>query len=88
MFRVLNAISAIVVVIASMLISSGHAHAHESRNLGPYQVEVGWLNEPAFAGQVNGLDLSVIDTRTKQPVEGLEKTLTAEVAAGGLMHGQ
>ena len=84
MFRVLNAMSAIVVVIASTLISSGHAYAHESRDLGPYQVEVGWLNEPAFVGQVNGLSLSVTDTRTKQPVEGLEKTLSADVAAGGL----
>lgn len=84
MFRVLSATSAIVVAIAGMLIVSGHADAHESRNLGPYQVEVGWLNEPAFVGQVNGLSLSVTDTRSKQPVLGIEKTLSADVAAGGL----
>ena len=84
MLRVLNAMSALVVVVASLLLFSGHAYAHERRTVGPYQVLVGWLNEPAYVGQLNGLDLRVTDTRTTQPVIGLEKTLTADVAAGGL----
>ena len=84
MLRVLSAISALVVVVASLLLFSGHAYAHERRMVGPYQVIVGWLNEPAYVGQLNGLDLRVTDTRTTQPVIGLEKTLTADVAAGGL----
>jgi hypothetical protein len=82
--RALNAMSAIVLVIASLLIFSGHAYAHERRNVGPYQFVVGWLNEPAYLGQLNSLDLRVTDTRNTQPVVGLEKTLTADVAAGGL----
>jgi hypothetical protein len=47
---------------------------------------VGFLNEPAFAGNLNGVDLTVTDTRTSPPknVEGVEKTLTVEVFAGGL----
>lgn len=84
MLRVLNAMASITVVVASMLIFSGHAYAHERRTVGPYQLVVGWLNEPAYLGQLNSLDLRVTDTRTTQPVAGLEKTLTADVAAGGL----
>ena len=84
MFRVLNALTAVVVVIASLLTFSGHAYAHEDRTIGPYQFEVGWLNEPAYVGQLNSLSLNVTDTRNKQPVTGLAKTLTADVSAGGL----
>ena len=84
MYRALTAVAAFVVVITSLLIFSGHAYAHERRTVGPYQFVVGWLNEPAYVGQLNSLDLRVTDTRNTQPVAGLEKTLTADVAAGGL----
>jgi hypothetical protein len=76
--------AALAIVVSSMLIFSGHAYAHERRTVGPYQLVVGWLNEPAYLGQLNSLDLRVTDTRNTQPVAGLEKTLSADVAAGGL----
>jgi len=84
MYRALNAVTSLVVVIASLLIFAGHAYAHERRTVGPYEVEVGWLKEPAYLGQLNSIDLHVTDTRNSHPVAGLEKTLTADVAAGGL----
>jgi hypothetical protein len=86
MFRVLNAMAAMAVVIASLLIFSGHAYAHERRTVGPYQFVVGWLNEPAYVGQLNSLDLRITDTRQNPAaaVSGLEKSLTADLAAGGL----
>jgi hypothetical protein len=84
MYRVLNAVTALVVVIASLFILSGHADAHERRTIGPYEIEVGWLNEPAYLGQLNSIALHVTDTRNSRPATGLEKTLTADVAAGGL----
>ena len=86
MFRALNAMAAIVVVVASMLAFSGRAYAHERRMVGPYQFTVGWLTEPAYLGQLNSLDLRIADTRQNPAaaVSGLEKTLTADVAAGGL----
>ena len=61
------------------------AAAHERRTLGPYEVVVGWLGEPAFVGAQNAVDLRVTDTRATPPrnVEGLEKTLTVEVFQGG-----
>ncbi|MEZ0321025.1 MAG: hypothetical protein ABWJ63_03740 [Thermus sp.] len=56
------------------------ACAHESRNVGPYRLVVGFLQNPAFAGYPNSLDLRVTTLEGK-PVEGLEKTLKAELIA-------
>ena len=82
--RIFRVAAAIAVVVASLALPSQAAYAHERRMVGPYQLVVGWLNEPAYLGQLNSLDLRVTDTRSTQPVAGLEKTLTADVAAGGL----
>ena len=84
MYRVVSAMSVVMIVIASLLLTSGSAYAHERRMVGPYQFVVGWLNEPAYVGQLNSLDLRITDTRNNQPVAGLEKTFQADVAAGGL----
>ena len=84
MFRAINVAATIVVVVASLLLFSGRAYAHERRTVGPYQLVVGWLNEPAYVGLMNSLDLRVTDSRNTQPVAGLEKTLTADAAAGGI----
>lgn len=74
------------VAAVSFIAFSAPATAHERRAVGPYQLAVGFLTEPAFAGAVNGVDLRVTDTRATpaKPVEGLEKTLTVEVSQGGL----
>ena len=84
MRRMATAVATILIVAGSLATFSGRAAAHERRTVGPYQLIVGWLNEPALVGQLNSLDLRVTDTRTNQPVSGLEKTVTADVAAGGL----
>jgi len=78
-------IVATIAVVASLAAHPGTADAHERRNVGPYQVVVGWLEEPAFAGVANAVDFRVTDTRSTpaKPVEGLEKTLTVEVFQGG-----
>src|SRR5881628_933322 len=85
-FRALKVVMTALIVLASLGIYSGRAYAHERRMVGPYQFVVGWLTEPAYVGQLNALDLRVTDTRQNPaaPVSGLEKTLTADVAAGGL----
>ena len=86
MFRILNSMAALAVVVASLLVFSGRAYAHERRMVGPYQFVVGWLTEPAYVGELNSLDLRISDTRQNPAaaVSGREKTLTADVAAGGL----
>jgi hypothetical protein len=85
MSRLLAAMAAFAVVVSSFAINSNVAYGHERRNVGPYQFVVGFLSEPAFAGAINGIDLTITDPRANnKPVEGIEKTLTAQVTSGGL----
>lgn len=76
-----------VVIIASLVLAFGmlpnSAMAHERRAVGPYTFVVGWLVEPSFQGQMNALDLTVTETASTKAVEGLDKTLGAEIVAGG-----
>ncbi len=81
----------VVGLLLAALLVPATASAHERRDLlgGKYQATVGFLNEPAYDGQLNGLDFRVVDKTQKtdagadKPVEGLEKTLKAQVLAQG-----
>jgi len=86
MTRLISLVAATLVVVSSFIVYGNTAAAHERRMVGPYQFVVGWLNEPAYVGLMNSLDLRVTDTRVTpaKAVEGLEKTLTVDVQTGGL----
>ena len=86
MTRLISFVAATLVVVSTFAIYSGIAAAHERRMVGPYQFVVGWLNEPAYVGLMNSLDLRISDTRVTpaKAVEGLEKTLTVDLQTGGL----
>jgi hypothetical protein len=86
MARLISFVAAAMVVVTSFIAFAGTAAAHERRTVGPYQFVVGWLNEPAYVGLMNSLDLRVTDTRVTpaKAVEGLEKTLTVDLQTGGL----
>ena len=83
MARILTIAAAFAVVVASLGSLASPAAAHESRGVGPYTFVVGWINEPSVVGQSNGLDLTVTETASGTPVDGLEKTIQAEVIIGG-----
>jgi hypothetical protein len=84
-----GAIAALVTL--TFLLMPLSASAHERRDLtgGKYRFVVGFLNEPAVESFQNGIDLTVTDMSQKdangngKAVEGLEKTLKAEVLFGG-----
>ncbi len=61
----------------------GVALAHQSIVVGDaYRVTVGFVTNPAYAGQLNRLDLIVSTTDDPaEPVEGLEASLGAELIA-------
>jgi hypothetical protein len=60
------------------------ASAHETRTVaGKYKFVVGFLNEPAISDQPNGIDLTVTDVNTGDPVIGLEKSVKAQIIYGG-----
>src|SRR5438093_4815232 len=71
--------------VLALPLTATAALGHERRTVGPYQFVVGWLGEPAFAGQLNAIDLTVTDTtKSNAAVEGLEQTLQAEIFYAGL----
>jgi hypothetical protein len=83
MTRTLSIAAAVAVVMASLGIFASPAAAHERRAVGPYTFVVGWIVEPAYVGQLNALDLTVTETASTKAVEGLEKTLKADLIVGG-----
>jgi hypothetical protein len=60
------------------------ALAHESVTIGDYEIEYGWLDEPAIVGQLNAFVVNVSDTSSgdAQPVEDVS-ALTVTVSYGG-----
>ncbi len=67
--------------VALMAVLVGTVSAHEARTVAGYDMEVGLINEPVFVGDKSGLEFFVHKGDTG--VEGLEKTLTAQVIYQG-----
>jgi hypothetical protein len=76
------AIFACCLAVAMLISLHGNASAHGHLQVGDYDLEIGFHNEPVIQGQVNGLDLFVTDTKTGEMVNGLEDTLKAEIIFG------
>src|SRR5260221_3056248 len=83
MTRILSIAAAVAVVVASLGIFASPAAAHERRVVGPYTFVVGWIVQPPYVGPINALDLPVTKTTSTKAVEGLEKTLKADLITGG-----
>jgi hypothetical protein len=84
MFRMWFGAVALALAIGSFVVLPARALAHESRDVGKYQMVVGFFVEPAYEGQKNGLDLRVrIPGTPPTPVLGLEKTLQVEISFVG-----
>jgi hypothetical protein len=66
---------------ALVLAVAAPAAAHQEVQFQGYALEVGFINEPVYVGDKSGLEFSV--TKDDNPVEGLEKTLKAQVIYQG-----
>jgi hypothetical protein len=60
------------------------AHEHRSITIGSVRVEfvVGWVVEPPYVDEVNGIDFHATITATGAPVYGLDQVLKVEVSTG------
>ena len=72
---------ACLLALFALLASYQTALAHEHVTVGDYEIEVGWVNEPPLAGQLNGIvvNVSKASTSEAQPVEdvsGLKVTIS------------
>jgi hypothetical protein len=74
--------AAVLAATALLWVAGGSALAHGQTEVGDYELEIGFHNEPAYQGEPNGLDLFVTNTKTGEKVNGLEDTLQAEIIFG------
>lgn len=74
----------LAIVLALGMVYAMTVSAHEHREVGEYEITIGFLNEPAILEEPNGLDLRVAlgHGDAGEPVEGLADTLQAEVIYG------
>ena len=64
-FRFAAASATVVSITAAAfsLLTASPAFAHEIRQVGAYQLTVGWLTEPTYVGQTNAVELFVHDAK-------------------------
>ena len=85
-----NAVRVLMAVGAGALVAlpASPAAAHETRKVGNYEFGVGWYDEPAFANQKNGPEVTIMNARGKPVVRGVDlqveigfegETMTAEL---------
>jgi hypothetical protein len=78
----------VVLTLTPFMISSAYAHTVDS--VGPYRLEIGWLNEPAISQETNGIELFISELESgstaveqqfnpEKGVEGLRKDLKIEL---------
>lgn len=73
---------AAVGLVASLAIAPAVA-AHSDIEVGEYHLTVGWLNEPAYAGQPNGIELFITDHDDKPVTDLTADALTVTVSTAG-----
>ncbi len=69
-------------LLVAFLLAAGVAMGHQSKEVagGAYRVIAGYMVNPAYSGQLNGLDLMVRDA-DGEPVANLEQAITAVLIA-------
>jgi len=73
---------ALVVAGLLALAATTVAFAHTSIKVGPYTVEVGWVDEPPVVGAKNAVFISITNDETGQPMDGVG-TVDVTVSMGG-----
>ena len=77
--RVMLTVAAAAVALG---IVAAPAMAHTQKTVGAYQFTVGWGTEPAYAGQLNSVQLVLADAATGKPYTKLTDTLKVTVIYG------
>jgi hypothetical protein len=71
----------LIAALIVLLVPFAPAVAHEHRQVGGYEMVVGWVEEPAFVGFMNGVQVRINDAAGK-PVVDLGDTLKVDVTYG------
>jgi len=78
--RILS-VAVVALMMGVLLIAALPALAHEEVQVGPYTLEIGWLDEPPLVGIKNAVFLSIVNEETGEPVEGIS-ALKVAISAG------
>ncbi|MGZ4137924.1 MAG: hypothetical protein ACXVPX_10185 [Actinomycetota bacterium] len=73
---------AVLASVSIVVLGASPAFAHEEREVGKYHFAVGFGSEPAYAGQLNSVQLFLHDVHDK-PVTELKNGLKVSVEFGG-----
>src|SRR5688500_9747989 len=77
-------LSASLLALIALLLNFQYAFAHESITVGDYEIVYGWANEPPIAGQLNGVEIFVMNTTNSEPgEEHVIHSLTVNLTYGG-----
>ncbi len=71
-----------LLALLMILLTFGIALAHTTVHAGNYEIEVGWVNEPAVVGQRNAVVVNVSDTTAEDKEVDVSKLLVS-VSYGG-----
>jgi hypothetical protein len=74
--------SASFLALLAVMLTVGIALAHTTVHAGNYEIEVGWLDEPALVGQRNAVVVNVLDTTDEEKEVDVSK-LQVNVTYGG-----
>lgn len=80
--KIARVLTLLPVVFVLLVVGTLPAMAHEGREVGPFEIEVGWRVEPAYTGILNGPEIQISRHETGEPVLGAEATLQVEVQFG------
>jgi len=72
----------LVGLAACIYVLSAPAAAHTRVEVGPYEFEVGWLEEPPIVGVLNGVFLGISWEVNGTPVVGVQDRLTVTLLTG------
>jgi hypothetical protein len=72
----------VVLLLVAAMILAAPAQAHVARDVGPYHFLVGWGTEPAYAGQMNSVQLILTYRAGGKPVLSLGPSFSVTVIYG------
>lgn len=77
-------VNACLITLIALLLNFQLALAHESVTIGDYEIEIGWVDEPAIVGQKNAIAINVSNKSggDAQPVEDVS-SLIVTISYGG-----
>jgi hypothetical protein len=71
-----------VIVTGLALAHAPAASAHVRKVIGPYVLSIGWVNEPAYTGLDNAVQVIVTKASSGAPVTGVLGAMTVQVSFG------